>query len=53
MFNPLTVATVKATASVLAVHGYGIIQRFYERLFEAPPVVEDLPMAPAPRMSSP
>jgi nitric oxide dioxygenase len=34
--------TVKATAPVLAQHGYSIIQRFYTRLFEAHPDLKNL-----------
>ena len=37
MLNPSKIATVKATAPVLAAQGYTIIQRFYERLYEAHP----------------
>ena len=42
MFKPSTIATVKATAPVLAVHGYAIIQRFYQRLFEAHPELKNM-----------
>ena len=42
MLKPSTIATVKATAPVLAVHGYAIIQRFYERLFQAHPELKNL-----------
>ena len=42
MLTPTTIATVKATAPVLAEHGFAIIQRFYERLFEAHPELRNL-----------
>ena len=42
MLTPTTVSTVKATAPVLAEHGYAIIQRFYERLFKAHPELKNL-----------
>jgi len=42
MLKPSTIATVKATAPVLAVHGYAIIERFYERLFQAHPELKNL-----------
>jgi nitric oxide dioxygenase len=42
MLTPTTVSTVKATAPVLAKHGYAIIQRFYERLFQAHPELKNL-----------
>ncbi|MDM0109241.1 NO-inducible flavohemoprotein [Variovorax sp. J22R24] len=42
MLQPSTIATVKATAPVLAVHGYAIIQRFYQRLFEAQPELKNI-----------
>ena len=42
MLKPTTIATVKATAPVLAEHGYAIIQRFYERLFQAHPELKNL-----------
>ena len=42
MLKPTTLSTVKATAPVLAVHGYAIIQRFYERLFQAHPELKNL-----------
>jgi len=42
MPKPSTIATVKATAPVLAVHGYAIIERFYERLFQAHPELKNL-----------
>ena len=42
MLTPTTIATVKATAPVLAEHGYAIIQRFYERLFEAHPELKNI-----------
>jgi nitric oxide dioxygenase len=34
MLTQKTIETVKATAPVLAEHGYAIIKRFYRRLFE-------------------
>ena len=42
MLNPSTIATVKATAPVLAEHGYAIIERFYQRLFEAHPALKNI-----------
>lgn len=42
MLTPTTIATVKATAPVLAEHGYAIIQRFYERLFQAHPELKNI-----------
>jgi nitric oxide dioxygenase len=42
MLTQTTIATVKATAPVLAEHGYTIIQRFYKRLFEAHPELKNL-----------
>ena len=42
MLTPSTIATVKSTAPVLAEHGFTIIQRFYERLFEAHPELKHL-----------
>src|SRR4029450_8218623 len=42
MLTPTTISTVKATAPVLAEHGYAIIQRFYERLFQAHPELKNL-----------
>jgi nitric oxide dioxygenase len=42
MLTPETIATVKSTAPVLAQHGYSIIQRFYERLFQAHPELKNL-----------
>lgn len=42
MLTPTTIATVKATAPVLAVHGFAIIQRFYERLFQANPELKNV-----------
>jgi nitric oxide dioxygenase len=42
MLKPSTIATVKATAPVLAVHGHAIIQRFYDRLFQAHPELKNL-----------
>jgi nitric oxide dioxygenase len=37
-----TIATVKATAPVLAVHGLAIVERFYQRLFEAHPELKNV-----------
>ena len=42
MLTPSTIATVKATAPVLAEHGYAIIQRFYQRLFQAHPELKNI-----------
>lgn len=42
MLTPSTMATVKVTAPVLAEHGYTIIRRFYERLFQAHPELKNL-----------
>lgn len=42
MLSQDTIKTVKATAPVLAEHGYAIIQRFYERLFQAHPELKNL-----------
>jgi nitric oxide dioxygenase len=42
MLTPTTIATVKATAPVLAVHGFAIIQRFYARLFQANPELKNV-----------
>jgi nitric oxide dioxygenase len=42
MLTPTTIATIKATAPVLAEHGYAIIERFYQRLFEAHPELKNL-----------
>ncbi|CAN7737345.1 MULTISPECIES: NO-inducible flavohemoprotein [unclassified Variovorax] len=42
MLTQTTIATVKATAPVLAVHGFSIIQRFYDRLFTAHPDLKNL-----------
>ena len=42
MLTPKTIDTVKATAPILAEHGYAIIQRFYRRLFEAHPELKNL-----------
>ena len=42
MLKSSTIATVKATAPVLAVHGYAIIERFYQRLFEAHPELKNI-----------
>jgi nitric oxide dioxygenase len=42
MLDPSKIATVKATAPVLAAQGYAIIQRFYHRLFEAHPELKNI-----------
>lgn len=42
MLTQSTIDTVKATAPVLAQHGYAIIQRFYERMFQAHPELKNL-----------
>ena len=42
MLTPTTLATVKSTAPVLAEHGLAIIERFYQRLFEAHPELKNL-----------
>lgn len=42
MLKPETIAIVKSTAPVLAEHGYTIIQRFYERLFQAHPDLKNV-----------
>jgi nitric oxide dioxygenase len=42
MLTQKTKDTVKATAPVLAEHGYPIIQRFYERLFQAHPELKNV-----------
>jgi len=42
MLTQKTIDTVKATAPVLAEHGYAIIQRFYTRMFEAYPELKNL-----------
>jgi nitric oxide dioxygenase len=42
MLTQNTLETVKATAPVLAEHGYAIVQRFYERLFQAHPELKNL-----------
>jgi nitric oxide dioxygenase len=42
MLTPTTIATIKSTAPVLAEHGYAIIERFYQRLFEAHPELKNL-----------
>jgi nitric oxide dioxygenase len=42
MLTPTTITTVKATAPVLAEHGYPIIECFYRRLFEAHPELKNL-----------
>jgi nitric oxide dioxygenase len=42
MLSPTTIATVKSTAPVLAEHGFTIIQRFYERLFQSHPELQNL-----------
>ena len=42
MLTPTTIATIKATAPVLAEHGYAIIERFYQRLFKAHPELKNV-----------
>jgi nitric oxide dioxygenase len=42
MLSTATLSTVKSTAPVLAQHGYTIIQRFYERLFQDHPELKNL-----------
>ncbi len=42
MLAPTTISTVKATAPVLAELGFTIIQRFYQRLFQAHPDLKNL-----------
>src|SRR4029453_6561893 len=42
MLTATTIAVVKSTAPALAQHGYTIIQRFYERLFDAHPELKNL-----------
>lgn len=42
MLSPSTITTVKATAPLLADYGYAIIQRFYTRLFQADPALQNL-----------
>jgi len=42
MLSPSNRSIVKATAPVLAEHGYAIIQRFYERLFQEHPDLRNL-----------
>ena len=42
MLDSATIATVKATAPVLAEHGLAIIELFYRRLFEAHPELKNL-----------
>jgi nitric oxide dioxygenase len=42
MLTQKTIETVKATAPVLAEHGYAIIQRFYGRMFQAHPELKNL-----------
>ena len=42
MLTPTTIATIKATAPVFAEHGYTIIERFYQRLFEAHPELKNV-----------
>src|SRR4030095_14820345 len=42
MLTATTIAVVKSTAPALAQHGYTIIQRFYERLFQAHPELKNL-----------
>jgi nitric oxide dioxygenase len=42
MLTQKTEDIVKATAPVLAQHGYSIIQRFYTRLFDARPELKSV-----------
>lgn len=42
MPSPKTIEIVKATAPVLAEHGYAIIKRFYKRLFVAHPELKNV-----------
>ncbi len=42
MLSAATIATVKATAPVLAEHGLAIVELFYRRLFEAHPELKNL-----------
>lgn len=42
MLTSTTIDTIKATAPVLAEHGYAIIERFYQRLFEAHPELKNV-----------
>lgn len=42
MLQQTTIDTVKATAPVLAEHGLAIVQRFYDRLFDAHPELKNL-----------
>ncbi|MBT2304187.1 NO-inducible flavohemoprotein [Variovorax paradoxus] len=42
MLTQTAIATIKATAPVLADHGLTITQRFYERLFQAHPELKNL-----------
>jgi nitric oxide dioxygenase len=42
MLTAVTTTIVKATAPVLAEHGLAIIQRFYERLFQAHPELKNV-----------
>lgn len=41
MLKQATIDTIKATAPVLAEHGYGIITRFYKRMFERVPELKN------------
>lgn len=42
MLSSSMITTVKATAPLLADHGYAIIQRFYTRLFQAHPALQNI-----------
>jgi len=42
MLSQTTIDTVKASAPVLAEHGYAIVRRFYRRLFEAHPELKNV-----------
>src|SRR5574338_1714037 len=42
MLSPKTIETVKATAPVLAEHGYNIIKRFYGRMFTNHPELKNV-----------
>jgi nitric oxide dioxygenase len=42
MLSPTTTATVKATAPVLAEHGFAIISRFYQRMLGAHPELKNI-----------
>jgi len=42
MLTPATTATVKATAPVLAEHGFAIVSRFYQRMLGAHPELKNI-----------